>query len=214
MIYQRYVKRALDIILSLIGLIVLAIPMLIIAIVIKFDSKGPVIFKQERLGLHGKTFEMYKFRTMYVGAEAQGVYSDKNDPRITRAAKILHLRGFLDELPQMLNCLQGTMSFIGPRPPLTYHPWPLEEYTEEQKKMFDVRPGITGWAQVHGRKDVEWSGRIALNVYYATHVSLWTDLKVIILTVKSVITNADNENKGATVVAQNSLEIQKETISR
>ena len=91
------------------------------------------------------------------------------------------------------------MSFIGPRPPLTYHPWPVEQYTEEQKRMFDVRPGITGWAQVHGRKEVEWHKRIELNIWYGDHLTFWLDLKILFMTVGKVLTNANNENVGATV---------------
>jgi lipopolysaccharide/colanic/teichoic acid biosynthesis glycosyltransferase len=91
------------------------------------------------------------------------------------------------------------MSFIGPRPPLTYHPWELEEYTDEQRRMFDVRPGITGWAQIHGRKCVEWNERIKMNVWYVDHVSLGLDLKILFTTVLKVFTNADNENIGETV---------------
>lgn len=92
------------------------------------------------------------------------------------------------------------MSIVGPRPPLTYHPWPLEKYTKEQLRMFDVRPGITGWAQVHGRKNTEWNHRIELNVWYADHISFWLDIKIICMTVWKVITNADNENTGTTVI--------------
>ena len=91
------------------------------------------------------------------------------------------------------------MTLIGPRPPLTYHPWPLEEYTDEQKRMFEVRPGITGWAQTHGRKDVEWNQRIKLNVWYVDHVSFGLDFKIFWLTIFKILTNADNENKGETV---------------
>lgn len=182
-----------------VGLIVLVIPMLLIALVVKLDSKGPVLFKQQRLGKHGRTFWMYKFRSMCVDAEKQGVYSDNKDSRVTRVGKILRALS-LDELPQLLNILKGDMALIGPRPPLTYHPWPLEEYTEEQKRMFEERPGITGWAQVNGRKDVEWNHRIELNVWYVDHVSMALDLKIFFLTIYKVIANKDNENKGATVV--------------
>lgn len=196
--YKRFIKRLLDIILPGMGLIVLAIPMLIIAIAIKLDSKGPVIFKQARLGLHGKTFYIYKFRTMRVGAEKTGVYSDKNDPRQTRIGKYLRLCSG-DEIPQLINCIKGDMSLIGPRPPLTYHPWPIEEYTKAQLRMFEVRPGLTGWAQVHGRKDVEWHKRIELNIWYVDNISFWLDIKIFFLTIFKVLTGADNENRGATV---------------
>ena len=131
-----------------------------------------------------------------------GVYSDDKDPRMTRVGKVLR-KTSIDELPQLVNILKGDMSLIGPRPPLTYHPWPVEEYTVEQLRMFEVRPGITGWAQTHGRKDVEWHKRIELNVWYVDHVSLPLDLKILFVTVGKVFTNADNENKGATVVSPN-----------
>ena len=165
-------------------IILLAFPMIIIALAIKIDSKGPVVFKQERLGKNGKVFKILKFRSMCVGAEQMegGVYSNNNDVRITKVGKFLR-KTSLDEIPQLFSVLRGDMSFIGPRPPLTYHPWPLEKYTNEQRRMFDVRPGITGWAQINGRKDVEWNKRIRLNVWYVDNVSLWLDIKIIFKTV-------------------------------
>ena len=200
--YKHFFKRFFDILIALLGLIIAAIPMLFIAIAIKLNSKGPVIFKQERVGKKGKVFKIYKFRSMCVGAEqtGTGVYSGKGDARVTKVGKILRATS-LDELPQFFNLLKGDMSLVGPRPPLTYHPWTLDKYTDEQKRMFDVRPGITGWAQVNGRKDVEWNKRIKLNVWYVDHVSLWLDIKILFKTVAKVFSNADNENKGATVVA-------------
>jgi len=105
------------------------------------------------------------------------------------------------------------MSFVGPRPPLTYHPWPWEEYTEDQRRMFDVRPGITGWAQINGRKEVEWHHRIELNVWYVDHVSFGLDLKIMWLTVWKVVSNADNENTGATVTKAETVD-QKETVNK
>lgn len=200
--YKHFFKRFFDIVFSFLGLIIAALPMLIIAIAIKIDSKGPVIFKQERLGKNGKVFKILKFRSMCVGAEqtGSGVYSGKGDTRVTKVGKLLR-KTSLDEIPQLLSVLKGDMSFIGPRPPLTYHPWPLENYTDEQKRMFDVRPGITGWAQINGRKDVEWNKRIKLNVWYVDHVSMWLDIKILFKTVFKVFSNADNENTGATVVS-------------
>lgn len=194
----KFFKRLIDILFSLTVLIILLPVLLIIAIAIKIDSKGPVIFKQKRLGKGGKVFCMYKFRSMVVNAEAGGVYSDNRDPRITRVGNILR-RTSLDELPQCVNILLGDMSLIGFRPPLTYHPWPIEEYTEEQKRMFEVRPGITGWAQINGRKGVEWNERIKLNVWYVDNLSFFLDIKIFFLTFFKVLKNADNENKGATV---------------
>ncbi|MBQ8202722.1 MAG: sugar transferase [Clostridia bacterium] len=196
--YKNFFKRLFDFAVSLVAIIVLALPMLIIALLVKAEDGGPAIFKQERLGKKGKSFYIYKFRSMVLDAEKGGVYSDNKDPRITKIGNILR-KTSLDELPQFFNILKGDMSFIGPRPPLTYHPWPVDEYTEEQFRMFDVRPGITGWVQVNGRKAVEWNRRIELNVWYVENVSLWLDIKILFLTFFKVLTNADNENIGATV---------------
>ncbi|MBE6809949.1 MAG: sugar transferase [Ruminococcaceae bacterium] len=196
--YGKFFKRVMDIFLALLVLIILSPILIISAICIKFDSKGPVIFKQKRLGLGGKEFCIYKFRSMCVGAEKGGVYSDNNDKRVTKVGNILR-KTSIDELPQAINILKGDMSFVGPRPPLTYHPWPIDEYSAEQRRMFNVRPGITGWAQVNGRKAVEWNKRIELNNWYVDNVSLWLDIKICFMTVFKVFTNADNENVGETV---------------
>ena len=198
MIYSKYIKRILDFSLALIGLIILIVPMLIVAVIIKLDSKGPIIFKQDRIGYKGKVYKMYKFRSMCVGAEKGGVYSDNTDTRVTKMGKIMRATS-IDELPQLINVLKGEMALIGFRSPLTYHPWKWSEYTEEQKKMFNVRPGITGWAQVNGRKTVEWNKRIELNVWYAENVSFLLDFKILVMTVFKVLINADNENLGKTV---------------
>lgn len=198
--FYRAVKRFLDVTASFLGLVLLSPLLLAVSILIKIDSRGPVIFRQKRIGRNGKVFEIYKFRSMCVGAEktVSGVYSRKGDARVTRIGKILRATS-IDELPQLLNILKGEMSFVGPRPPLTYHPWKYEEYTDFQKRMFEVRPGITGWAQVNGRKDVEWHKRIELNVWYVDHMSLLLDIKIMFMTAFKVLTNADNENSGATV---------------
>lgn len=198
--FYRAVKRFLDVTASFLGLVLLSPLLLAVSILIKIDSRGPVIFRQKRIGRNGKVFEIYKFRSMCVGAEktGSGVYSGKGDARVTRIGKILRATS-IDELPQLLNILKGEMSFVGPRPPLTYHPWKYEEYTDFQKRMFEVRPGITGWAQVNGRKDVEWHKRIKLNVWYVDHMSLLLDIKIMFMTAFKVLTNADNENSGATV---------------
>lgn len=194
-------KRTIDFIIAGIVLIVLSPFLLITAILIKLDSNGPVIFKQERLGKNGVPFKIWKFRSMCVGAEKQGtgVYSYKGDARITKVGKIIRATS-IDELPQLVNILKGDMALIGPRPALTYHPWPYEQYTEHQKHMFDVLPGVTGWAQVNGRKEVPWPERIELNVWYAKNMSLWLDLKIFLMTIFKVATNANNENIGETGV--------------
>lgn len=194
-------KRTFDFIVAGVALIVLSPFLLITAILIKLDSKGPVIFKQERLGKNGVPFKIWKFRSMCVGAEKQGsgVYSFKGDARITKVGKIIRATS-IDELPQLVNILKGDMALVGPRPALTYHPWPYEQYTEHQKHMFDVLPGVTGWAQVNGRKEVLWLERIELNVWYAKHMSLWLDLKIFFMTIFKVAANANNENVSETGV--------------
>ena len=150
--YARGIKRGIDVCLALIILVIGFIPMIFVSVLIKLDSPGPVLFKQKRIGKDGKVFTILKFRSMCQGAEhtGSGVYSGKGDTRVTRIGKILRATS-IDELPQAINILIGDMSFVGPRPPLTYHPWPINEYTAEQRRMFEVRPGITGWAQVHSR---------------------------------------------------------------
>lgn len=200
--YRDVVKRLLDLLITIPVLIVAAIPMLIVAIAVKIDSPGPVLFRQERLGKGGKVYKMYKFRSMVVNAEhtGSGVYSGKNDARVTKVGKFIRATS-IDELPQLFNVLKGDMSLLGPRPPLTYHPWPLEQYTEEQKHMFDVRPGFSGWAQIHGRKEVEWNHRIELNVWYVRHVRFSLDAKIFFMTIFKVIKNSDNENTTETAAS-------------
>ena len=196
----KYIKRFFDIFASLIGIVLLSPIMLITAVVIKLDSNGPVIFKQERLGKGGKVFLIYKFRSMCPGAEGMGTgqCSFADDPRVTKVGKFIRATS-IDELPQLFNILKGEMSFIGPSPPLTYHPWSVDEYTPEQFHMFDVRPGITGWAQINGRKDVEWHERIRLNNYYVQNYSLFLDIKILFITAFKVLKNEDNVNVGVTV---------------
>lgn len=199
--YCRYIKGTIDVIIAVAGLLLFLWVYLLIAIAIKIeDPKGPVIFAQERLGKNGEIYWMYKFRSMKVGAEhtGSGVYSDKNDNRVTKVGRFLRSTS-LDELPQLWNVLKGESALIGFRSPLTYHPWPWEEYTEEQKKMFSMKPGITGWAQVNGRRTIEWNKRIEYNVWYAENVSLWLDLKIIWMTIFKVLSRVDNENLGETV---------------
>lgn len=202
--YRDHVKRVLDIAICGPAFVVALIPMALTGAAVRLDSSGPILFRQKRLGFHGEEFEMLKFRSMRDGAEhtGSGVYSGAGDARVTRVGKIIRATS-LDELPQLINILRGDMSLIGPRPPLTYHPWPIDEYTKEQKRMFEVRPGITGWAQTHGRKDVEWHHRIELNVWYVDHVSLSLDLKIFFSTILKVITNADNENIDVTLKKDN-----------
>ena len=197
--YRFFLKRVFDIVISLIGLILSSPILLITAIAIKIESQGNVIFKQRRIGRYGKEFNIYKFRSMVVGAEhtGSGVYSGKNDARVTKVGKFIRATS-IDELPQLVNILKGEMSLIGFRPPLTYHPFEWEKYTEHQRQMFNVRPGVTGWAQVNGRKEVEWSRRIELNVWYANHQSFLLDVKIFFMTIFKVLSNADNTNSTET----------------
>lgn len=196
----KYFKRFCDVVISLFGLIILSPLMLIVAVAIKLESKGPVLFKQTRLGENAKEFQIYKFRSMCVGAEQMGTgqYSFADDMRVTKVGKFIRATS-IDELPQFINVFKGEMSLIGFRPPLTYHPWHIEEYTAEQLRMFEVKPGITGWAQVNGRKDVEWHRRIELNIWYVDHISLLLDIKILFMTAVKVLKNEDNVNIGVTV---------------
>lgn len=191
--YAKYIKRFLDLILSLLALIILMPVLVIVAIVIKIDSKGPVFFLQERLGKNGKVFKIIKFRTMVVNAEKIGdglkVKSEK-DNRITRVGKILR-KTSLDELPQLINVVKGEMALIGPRPPVTYHPHKYDEYPEEQKRRFLVRPGITGLAQVRVRNSATWDERIKIDLEYIKKITFIGDFRIFVNTIISVFAKKD-----------------------
>lgn len=184
----RVIKRIIDFIFSVIMLILLAPIMIIISIIIKFDSNGPIIFKQERIGKDGVSFTIYKFRTMVVNAEkiGTGLDSYENDNRVTKVGKILRNTS-LDEIPQIFNILKGDMSFIGPRPPVTYHPYEYAEYPEEIKKRFSVKPGVTGYAQINGRNELTWSEKFKYDLYYVDNISFILDFKILLLTILKVI---------------------------
>jgi lipopolysaccharide/colanic/teichoic acid biosynthesis glycosyltransferase len=171
------VNRALDVVGASLGL-VLASPFLAAAaLAIKLDGGGPVLYRQARVGRDGHEFELVKLRTMVVGAERQGAgwAVDHGDPRITRVGSVLR-RLSLDEVPQLWNVVRGEMSLIGPRPTLAYQ---VEQYTPHQRRRLDVRPGITGWAQVQGRASLPWEDRIELDVWYVEHRSPRLDLKIL-----------------------------------
>jgi lipopolysaccharide/colanic/teichoic acid biosynthesis glycosyltransferase len=173
-------NRALDVAGASLGL-VLASPFLAAsALAIKLTDRGPVLYRQERVGLNGEPFELLKLRTMVVGAETQGAgwAVNKGDPRITRVGRLLR-RLSLDELPQLWNVVRGEMSLIGPRPTLRYQ---VDKYTERQRRRLEVKPGITGWAQIHGRAALPWEERIELDVWYVEHRTPWLDARILVRT--------------------------------
>ncbi len=190
---DKKIKRIFDLMFSCFSLILLSPLFLIVAIVIKLESRGSVFFKQERLGEKGKVFEIYKFRSMCVGAEKKGVYEMQNDSRVTRIGRIIRATS-IDELPQLFNIIKADMSLIGPRPTLTYHPKRYEEYTNEQKRRFVVKPGITGLAQISGRKAMLWDERLKKDVEYVKNLSIMLDAYIFFKTFLVVISKKNNYN--------------------
>lgn len=174
---QLSLKRALDICAALLGLIVLSPFFIVIAIAIALDSRGPILFSQDRVGLRGKQFRIFKFRTMVENAEhtGTGLYVSHDDARITRVGKMLR-RFSLDELPQVWNVFRGEMSLVGPRPALPYH---IDHYSSNQRRRLSVRPGLTGWSQVNGRNRLTWPERLEKDVWYVDHFSLWLDARIL-----------------------------------
>ena len=173
-------NRALDVAGASLGL-ALASPFLAVAaLAIKLDDRGRVLYRQQRVGQDGREFELLKLRTMVVGAEQQGagLAVNRGDPRITRVGRVLR-RLSLDELPQLWNVVRGEMSLIGPRPTLAYQ---VEQYTPRQRKRLDVKPGITGWAQIHGRAALPWEERIELDVWYVENRSPRVELRILLRT--------------------------------
>ena len=170
-------NRAADVALAGTALVVTSPLLGLAALAVKLEDRGPVLYKQTRVGKDGADFELLKLRTMVVGAETMGAgYAvDEGDSRITRAGRLLR-RLSLDELPQLWNVVQGEMSLIGPRPTLRYQ---VARYTARQSRRLEVKPGITGWAQVHGRAALPWAERIELDVFYVEHRTPWLDLKIL-----------------------------------
>jgi len=171
------VNRAADVAIAGSALVV-ASPLLgLAAAAVKLGDRGPVLYRQTRVGRDGVDFELLKLRTMVVDAERKGAGPavDKGDARITRAGRVLR-RLSLDELPQLWNVVRGEMSLVGPRPTLRYQ---VEKYTPRQRRRLEVKPGITGWAQVHGRAALPWDERIELDVWYVEHRSPWLDLQIL-----------------------------------
>jgi lipopolysaccharide/colanic/teichoic acid biosynthesis glycosyltransferase len=174
------VHRALDVAIAGAGLAITSPVLAAAALAVKLGDGGPVLFRQTRVGKDGRDFELLKLRTMVVGAETKGAgYAvDRGDPRITRVGRFLR-RTSIDELPQLWNVVRGDMSLIGPRPTLRYQ---VERYTERQRRRLEVLPGITGWAQIHGRAALSWDERIELDVWYVDHRSPLTDLLILLRT--------------------------------
>lgn len=183
------IKRGIDFLLACALLLALVPIFLVIAIAIKVSSRGTVFYLQERVGRAGKPFSIYKFRTMVEDAEhmGSGVQIEDDDPRITTVGECLR-KWSIDELPQLINIIKGEMSFVGPRPTLQYQ---VDEYSPQQRKRLDMKPGITGWAQVNGRNNIPWDERIELDVWYIEHWSLWLDFKIVLKTVKVLFTKND-----------------------
>ena len=170
-------NRAADVAVAGAALLVASPVLGLAALAVKLRDRGPALYRQTRVGKDGADFELLKLRTMVVGAETQGagLAVNRGDPRITEVGRVLR-RLSLDELPQLWNVVRGDMSVIGPRPTLRYQ---VERYTPHQRRRLDVRPGITGWAQVHGRAALPWEERIELDVWYVEHRTPWLDLKIL-----------------------------------
>jgi lipopolysaccharide/colanic/teichoic acid biosynthesis glycosyltransferase len=183
------IRRMVDIASSSVTLLLASPVLALAALAVRLESRGPVIYRQLRVGLEGKRFEVLKLRTMVDGAEhiGAGLALDANDPRITRVGAILR-RTSLDELPNLFNVLRGEMSLIGPRPTL---PVQVDQYTPRQRGRLAIKPGITGWAQVNGRASLPWEERIELDLYYITNRSLALDLKILRRTVAMVLGGSD-----------------------
>jgi lipopolysaccharide/colanic/teichoic acid biosynthesis glycosyltransferase len=188
------VNRVVDAALAGVGLAIASPALALGAAAIKLEDGGPVLYRQRRVGLNGREFALVKLRTMEVGAEHKGAgYAvNEGDPRITRAGRLLR-RLSIDEIPQLWNVLRGEMSLIGPRPTLAYQ---VEGYTPRQRRRLEVRPGVTGWAQIHGRARLPWDERIELDVWYVEHRSPWVDLKILARTPRALFAGTYKGDSG------------------
>lgn len=217
---QLFIKRAFDITVALILLLLLiAIPVLIVVpILIRLTSKGPAVFSQERVGKDGKVFKIYKFRTMRIPEESFDKDGNPLEPkqRITKVGAFLR-KTSLDELMQLFNIINGTMSIVGPRPTLPYQ---VERYNETQKRRHEMRPGITGWAQVNGRNDLTWTQKIEYDVEYIDKFNLWMDVKVLFKTVgvvfkqKGIAFTKDDAINAKNPVKEEEIVKEKETVNQ
>nr|WP_281974580.1 sugar transferase [Halobacillus litoralis] len=192
-----YIKRTLDFIVSTAAVTVLSVPIAVTAVIVKRKLGSPVIFKQERPGLNGNPFHVYKFRTMTDECDENGDLLP-DDVRLTKTGKTIRKLS-LDELPQLFNVIKGDLSLVGPRPLLMEY---LGLYNSEQARRHEVKPGITGWAQVNGRNAITWEEKFKLDVWYVNNQSFWLDLKILMLTVLKVFKTEGINQKGQATMSK------------
>lgn len=204
----KYVKRFLDIISSLFAIIILALPMAVLAILVRIKLGGPVLFKQERPGKDGKIFTLMKFRTMTNQRDENGVLLP-DEVRLTKFGVFLRSTS-LDELPELFNILKGDMSVIGPRPLLVQY---LPRYNEHQARRHDVKPGLSGWAQVNGRNAISWEQKFDYDVEYVDHISFMLDIKILFMTIVNVIKRDGISSENSVTMEEFMGSEEKETIN-
>ena len=192
---QQRIKRGFDFMISLVGLIIASPILLMVAILVRFNLGAPILFRQSRVGLDGEIFEMVKFRTMRDAQDSEG-NPLPDEERLTKFGQFLR-KSSLDELPELFNVLKGDMSLVGPRPLLVEY---LPLYSKEQMRRHEVRPGITGYAQVNGRNNISWAKKFELDVYYVKNYSLGLDLKILAQTVGKVLKQSDISQEGHVTV--------------
>lgn len=180
-VVREALKRFLDLAVATISLVMFSLPLMLIAIALKIESKGSVFFGQERIGKDGKVFTLYKLRSMRIAGEKRNLFHEEQN--VTKLGKFIR-RWRIDELPQFINVLKGEMSIVGPRPTLPYQ---AERYDREQRRRLSVRPGITGWSQIHGDSAISWPDRIALDLWYVDNWSLRLDRKIMLLTPSALL---------------------------
>ena len=195
--YETYIKRLMDIVLSGCGLLVLSPVLLVTAVLVRVKLGSPVIFRQPRPGRDGVVFNLYKFRSMTDETDENGNLLP-DEVRLTKFGKLLRATS-LDELPELWNILRGDMSVVGPRPLLVKY---LPLYNEQQRHRHDVRPGLTGWAQVHGRNLIGWEEKFQLDLWYVEHISFAVDVKTILLTVRNVLCREGISSEGAATMEE------------
>ncbi len=195
--YRRRGKHIFDLLLSLLGVIVASPYLLFLGVTVRLQLASPILFKQQRPGLHGNPFTLYKFRTMTNALDSnRNLLPDEN--RLTSIGRFLRSTS-LDELPEFFNVLKGDMSLVGPRPLLMQY---LDRYTPDQARRHEVRPGVTGWAQINGRNAITWEQKFALDVWYVDNCSLWLDLKIIVLTVWKVLRREGINQPGESTMSE------------